>query len=142
MRGWLLIWFDPETQWLAGPPGKRGRQPVFTDAAIQVCLTLKVLFGLSLRQTTGMVATLRLGLGGQGTNNRREGEARDQAPEGFSAHGRCEGESIGDGIGARRHVRVPPSYRPCNLQGQSARENQRGFLGLDLPKWEPPANCG
>jgi hypothetical protein len=57
-RGSLLIWFDPETQWLAPPTGKRGRQPVFTDAAIQACLTLKALFGLPLRQTTGMVASL------------------------------------------------------------------------------------
>ena len=36
---------------------------MFTDAAIQVCLTLKALFGLPLRQTTGMVASL-LGLAG------------------------------------------------------------------------------
>ena len=57
-RGSLSIWFDPETQWLAAPTGKRGRQPVFTDAAIQACLTLKALFGLPLRQTTGMVASL------------------------------------------------------------------------------------
>lgn len=57
-RGSLAIWFDPQTQWLAAPTGKRGRQPVFTDAAIQVCLTLKALFGLPLRQTTGAVASL------------------------------------------------------------------------------------
>ena len=44
--------------WLALPTGKRGRQPVFTDAAIQACLTLKAMFGLPLRQTTGMVASL------------------------------------------------------------------------------------
>lgn len=25
-RGSLLIWFDPETQWLAAPTGKRERQ--------------------------------------------------------------------------------------------------------------------
>jgi len=31
---------------------------VFSDAAIQVSLTLKALFGLPLRQTTGMVASL------------------------------------------------------------------------------------
>lgn len=54
----LSIWFDPETQWLAAPTGKRGRQPVFTDAAIQACLTLKALFGLPLRQATGLVASL------------------------------------------------------------------------------------
>lgn len=57
-RGSLSIWFDPETPWLAEPTGRRGRQPVFADAAIQVCLTLKALFGLPLRQTTGMVASL------------------------------------------------------------------------------------
>ena len=57
-RGSLSIWFDPEMQWQAAPTGKPGRQPVFTDAAIQACLTLKALFGLPLRQTTGMVAGL------------------------------------------------------------------------------------
>lgn len=57
-RGSLLIWFDPETVWLAPPSGKRGRSATFTDAAIQACLTLKALFGLPLRQTTGLVASL------------------------------------------------------------------------------------
>lgn len=57
-RGSLLIWFDPETVWLAAPNGKRGRSATFTDAAIQACLTLKALFGLPLRQTTGLVASL------------------------------------------------------------------------------------
>lgn len=57
-RGSLQIWFDPETVWLAEPGGKRGRPATFTDAAIQACLTLKALFGLPLRQTTGLVASL------------------------------------------------------------------------------------
>ena len=57
-RGSLLIWFDLETVWLAEPGGKRGRSATFTDAAIQVCLTLKSLFGLPLRQATGLVASL------------------------------------------------------------------------------------
>ena len=57
-RGALLIWFDPETIWLAGPSGKRGRPATVSDAAIQACLTLKALFGLPLRQTTGLVASL------------------------------------------------------------------------------------
>lgn len=35
-----------------------GRQPVFADAAIQACLTLKVLFGLPSRQAAGLVARL------------------------------------------------------------------------------------
>ena len=42
----------------AAPTGKRGRQPGCGDAAIQTFLTMKVLFGLALRQTTGFVASL------------------------------------------------------------------------------------
>ncbi|GAA6201122.1 hypothetical protein NBRC116599_23470 [Aquicoccus sp. SU-CL01552] len=41
--------------WEAKPTGKRGRQPTYSDAAIQTCLTMKVLFGMALRQTTGFV---------------------------------------------------------------------------------------
>ncbi len=44
-RGSLSIWFDPALAWVPPPSGKRGRQQSFSDAAIQTCLTLKVLFG-------------------------------------------------------------------------------------------------
>ena len=44
--------------WAAKPTGKRGRQPVYTDAAVQTCLTMKVLFGMALRQTTGFDESL------------------------------------------------------------------------------------
>ena len=57
-RGSLSIWFDPEMVWTPLPSGKRGRQQQFSDAAIQACLTLKVLFGLPLCQTTGFVQSL------------------------------------------------------------------------------------
>lgn len=57
-RGSLLIWFDPEMSWEAEASGRRGRQKTYSDAAIQACLTLKVLFGLPLRQTTGFVESL------------------------------------------------------------------------------------
>jgi DDE family transposase len=57
-RGSLTIWFDPGMDWRAGPTGKRGRQPTFSDAAIQTCLTLKVLFRLPLRQVIGLVESL------------------------------------------------------------------------------------
>ena len=57
-RGSLTIWFDPEMSWAATPTGKRGRQPVYSDAAVQSCLTMKVLFGLALRQTTGFMESL------------------------------------------------------------------------------------
>jgi hypothetical protein len=57
-RGSLRIWFDPEMEWLAAPSGRRGRPATFSDAAIQTCLMLKALFGLPLRQTTGLVESL------------------------------------------------------------------------------------
>lgn len=57
-RGSLTIWFDPTMTWAAAPTGKRGRQPDYSDAAIQTCLTMKVLFGMALRQTTGFVESL------------------------------------------------------------------------------------
>ncbi len=57
-RGSLSIWFDAEMTWEAVPSGRRGRQQTYSDAAIQACLTFKVLFGLPLRQTTGFVASL------------------------------------------------------------------------------------
>ena len=57
-RGSLSIWFDPEMIWTPPPTGKRGRQCHFSDAAIQTCLTLKVLFGMPLRRTTGFVQSL------------------------------------------------------------------------------------
>ena len=57
-RGSLSIWFDPAMIWVPPPSGKRGRQQSFSNAAIQACLTLKVLFGLPLRQTTGFVESL------------------------------------------------------------------------------------
>jgi len=57
-RGSLSIWFDPEMVWVPPPNGRRGRQQSFSDAAIQACLTLKVLFGMPLRQTTGFVQSL------------------------------------------------------------------------------------
>ena len=44
--------------WEASPSGRRGRQQAYSDAAIQACLTHRVLFGLPPRQTTGFVASL------------------------------------------------------------------------------------
>lgn len=57
-RGSLSIWFDPEMIWTPQSTGKRGCQQQFSDAAIQACLTLKVLFGMPLLHTTGFVESL------------------------------------------------------------------------------------
>ena len=57
-RGSLELWFDPEMVWAPPSRGKRGLQQRFSDAAIQACLALKVLFGMLLRQMTGFVESL------------------------------------------------------------------------------------
>ena len=57
-RGSLTVWFDSEMTWRPPPTGRRGRHPNFSDAAIQTCLTMKVLFGMPLSQTTGFVESL------------------------------------------------------------------------------------
>jgi hypothetical protein len=57
-RGSVMIWFDPEMNWDARPSVKRGRPQKFSDAAIQIFLTIKVLFGMALRQTAGFVESL------------------------------------------------------------------------------------
>ena len=57
-RGSLLIWVDTDMTWRAPRDGRPGHTPVFSDAAIQFCLSIKVLFKLPLRQTAGMLASL------------------------------------------------------------------------------------
>ena len=57
-RGSLLVWLDRRMEWSAPKRVRPGRPETFSDAAIQFCLSIKVLFGLALRQTIGMVASL------------------------------------------------------------------------------------
>jgi hypothetical protein len=54
-RGCLTVWLDTQMQWQAPSSGKPGRPAVYSDAAVQCCLRMKVLFGLALRQTQGFV---------------------------------------------------------------------------------------
>ena len=56
-RGSLTIWFDAAMNGNAAPTGRRG-QRTCSDAAVQTCLSIKVLFGMALRQTTGFVESL------------------------------------------------------------------------------------
>lgn len=57
-RGSLTIWFDRDMAWFGTKTGRLGRPLVFSDAAIQFSLMMKVPFGLPLRQTTGMVGSI------------------------------------------------------------------------------------
>lgn len=53
-----MLWNDKDMNWAGEPNCKRGRCPSFSEAAIQFCLRIKNLYGLALRQTTGMVRSL------------------------------------------------------------------------------------
>ena len=53
-----MILLDADLQWQAPASSGPGQRAVFRDAAIQFCLTLKCMFGLSLRQTTGLAESL------------------------------------------------------------------------------------
>lgn len=57
-RGSLTIWLDKDMQGYAPASGKRGRQRVFSEAAILFCLSIKCLFNLALRQSLGLVESL------------------------------------------------------------------------------------
>jgi hypothetical protein len=57
-RGDLTLWFSSDLAWHAPDgTGKRGRPRVFSDAAIQCVVTLKVLFGLPLRAAQELVGS-------------------------------------------------------------------------------------
>ena len=60
LRGDVLIWFDPVMLpgWRASGVRKRGGKLIYSDLAIELCLTLRVVFGLPLRQTQGFVRSL------------------------------------------------------------------------------------
>jgi hypothetical protein len=49
---------DRDTDWLAPVSARPGRPQRFSDAAIQFCFSLKVLFGIALPPTFGIVASL------------------------------------------------------------------------------------
>jgi hypothetical protein len=58
-RGDLTVWLSPDLAWHAPEgTGKRGRPLVFSDAAIQCVLTLKVLLQLPLRAAQGLAGSL------------------------------------------------------------------------------------
>ena len=130
-RGSLLIWLDKKMAWLAPHDGSPGRPAVFSDAAIQFCLSIKVLFELPLRQTAGLVSSL-LQLAGldspvpdYSTLCRRQKTLKVQIPyrrsggplnllvhtEPWSRHW-SEAHGEGHQIPRRRGVASPETWRP------------------------------
>ena len=59
-RGDVTIWLSPEVEaaWRAERRKTRGGQPVYSDLAITVCLTLGMVYKQPLRQTEGFVRSL------------------------------------------------------------------------------------
>ena len=54
-----MVWISPDVAWHAAEgTGKRNKPPVFSDAAIQCVLTLKILYQLPLRAAQGMAGSL------------------------------------------------------------------------------------
>ena len=59
-RGSLTVWLDDSfwPQWYDHRPSQRGAQFVYSDPTIEWMLTMRVLFGLPLRQTQGFIQSL------------------------------------------------------------------------------------
>lgn len=59
-RGSLTLWFseDAARAWCYTGPRRPGGQKRYSDLAIQTCLSLRLVYGLALRQTQGFVASL------------------------------------------------------------------------------------
>ena len=54
-RGDLTLWFSEEAiaAWRAPAAEKPGGQPIYSDFAIEAALTVRLVYGLALRQTEG-----------------------------------------------------------------------------------------
>ena len=59
-RGSLTVWIDDDFwgQWYDHRPSQRGAQFVYSDSTMEWMLTMRVLFGLPLRQTQGFIQSL------------------------------------------------------------------------------------
>jgi hypothetical protein len=59
-RGRLTVWLGEEAieNWKHDGPAQQGAQWIFTDLAVKTCLQIKVVYGLTLRQTEGFVESL------------------------------------------------------------------------------------
>jgi hypothetical protein len=59
-RGSLTLWIAPEalSSWQARKRTTRDGQPLYSDLAIEIALALGVVFGLRLRRTEGLLASV------------------------------------------------------------------------------------
>nr|MBV0881036.1 transposase [Noviherbaspirillum sp. L7-7A] len=91
----VSIWIDPKMDWYGNPSGQRGRSQTFSNAAIEFCLTVAWLLGLSLRraieQTKSLLKTASLDwqVPDYSTLSRRKKQFGRLAVEGF-CHGKTQ----------------------------------------------------
>jgi len=59
-RGDLTVWItaDAQKHWVTPRRGLRGGQPLYSDMAITMCLTLGMVYKLPLRQTQGLMRSI------------------------------------------------------------------------------------
>ena len=59
-RGDITLWLSPNATdaWTPAPSGRRGAQRKFSDLAIETALTLRLVFGLPLRQAEGFLRSV------------------------------------------------------------------------------------
>ena len=59
-RGDITLWISQDAidAWTPPQTGKRGAQPVYSDAAIETALSLRLPFRLPLRQTEGFLSSI------------------------------------------------------------------------------------
>ena len=64
-RGDLTVWISDEALcfWSAARRTSRGGQPKYSDLAITLCLTLRIVYGLPLRQTQGFMRSVAVLVG-------------------------------------------------------------------------------
>jgi hypothetical protein len=64
----LTAWFTDKAiaAWRSEPRTTPGGQPHYSDLAISTVLTLRMVFGMALRQTEGLIASACLKIGSQG----------------------------------------------------------------------------
>src|SRR3954468_7615624 len=79
-RGSLTVWFSDEAieGWRAAPRTTPGGQPWYSPLAILTALTLRAVFRLALRQTEGLIGSIRYCPGGyqQAASRSAQNEAR------------------------------------------------------------------
>ena len=64
-RGDLTVWVSDEALclWSASRRTSRGGQPKYSDLAITLCLTLRIVYGQPLRQTQGLMRSVAVMMG-------------------------------------------------------------------------------